>query len=264
MKTSLLATIVASTLLFTACASSGLTDEQKTSLGKWYQTASLISSTAKGESSTTLTPTSATEKYATQIASLKRIIDKTQSVADSVESLTPMVTTAYQAHQLWEKAQTASGFEMPTAIYEATTALTATDADAAALDVLAVRSGEKEIVESDLYKTWKTALESASTEAEFLNNVGASMASNTSILEALKSNLAIAVEESQAFKDTTSTADFKEMLTELSADSFGLTREAEDSRTTLAEITEMTKSIPEDLIRLKDSIMGLISLVNEL
>lgn len=264
MKWSYFPALTASLLLVTACSnSSTLTDEQKTTLGKWYQTASVVSEVASGEElPTTLSTTSATSAYATQIQSLKKILDTTQEVSDSIASITPLIATTYQASQLWESAQTTTDkSSLPTAIYEATTALTATDADAAALDVLAVRKGEKEIVESDLYNKWKAALESSSTEAEFLSKIGSSTASHATLLKTLNANSETIVDATKEFSSVTSSSSFLAMMESLTKDSFGLTREAEDARTTLKEVSELTTEIPEKLSNLKDTVTTLITLL---
>lgn len=264
MKVLPLFALAASLFLVTACSTtSALTEEQKTTLGKWYQTATVISEATAGEAlPTQLSSTSATSTYETQLQSLKKMLDTTQAVSDSIASMTPLIATAYQASQLWDAAQTeADKTALPTAIYEATTALTATDADAAALEVLAVRKGEKEIVESDLYKKWKTALESSSTEAEFLSKIGGATVDSTTVLKTLNANAETIVDTTKEFSSVTSSSSFLAMMEALTKDSFGLTREAEDARTTLKEVSELTTEIPEKLSNLKDTVTTLITLL---
>lgn len=59
----------------------------------------------------------------------------------------------------------------------------------------------------------------------------------------------------------TSSSSFLAMMEALTKDSFGLTREAEDARTTLKEVSELTTEIPEKLSQLKDTVAILIGLL---
>lgn len=244
-------------------ASSGLTQAQKDSLGDWYKTASMLASSTNGTSEVMMTQTSALQTYAKQIEALSTLTSKVKAVASSVDALAPVVATAYQASQLWDQAQ-ANKDSLPEAIYEATTALSATDIDVAAADVLAVRNGEKAIVESDLYTSWKTALEASSSKAEFLAKVCSSSLSVPDLLEALKANLSATQSASEDFKALTSGDDFKTMLSDLAKTSLGFSQEASDARTTLNEVSEMTASIPTMLGSLTESIPTLMSFLSSL
>jgi hypothetical protein len=255
---------MAGAMVLVGCsASSSLTQAQKDSLGDWYKTASLITSAAEGSSKTTLSQTFAVQRYAKQIEALSSLTSQVRAVASSVDALAPVVATAYQANQLWNQSQEGK-VSLPEAIYEATTALSATDLDVAAADVLAVRNGEKAIVESELYTTWKTALEGSSSKAEFLTKVCTSSVSVPDLLEALKANLAAAQSASEDFKALTSGDDFKAMLDDLTKSSLGFSQEASDARTTLNEVSEMTSSIPTMLGSLASSIPTLMSFLSSL
>jgi hypothetical protein len=238
--------------------------QQKSTIPDWFRVVELTAAPSLEAPQVSVTETEKSITYAEQIAALQGIMEKVQGIASTVETIIPIVTTTYQAHTLWQAAQTISPERLPLCIYEATSALEATDAEATMFDVIAVNDGQKALVKSDLYKTWETALQESSSEAEFIAKICASSLSTSDLLSILKTSLSEVSKESQEFTTLTSDPDFKSMLVDLTQSSFGFSQASKDARTTLDEVSSLTTTIPETLGSLSDSIPNLMTLLGHL